>query len=69
MIELATMFNVSLDQFVKGDVKAMKNAIDHSNMDRYGNLMMLFTLLSAVSFGAALKFSDGWFGFLVPLLL
>lgn len=25
--------------------------------------------MSAVSFGAALKFSDGWFGFLVPLLL
>lgn len=69
LIELATLFNVSLDQLVKGDVKAMKNAIDYSDMDRYGNLMMLFTLLSAVSFGAALKFSDGWFGFLVPLLL
>nr|ALB00622.1 hypothetical protein [Mammaliicoccus stepanovicii] len=69
LIELATLFNVSLDQLVKGDVKAMKNAIDHSNMGRYGNLMMLFTLLSAMSFGAALKFSDGWFGFLVPLLL
>lgn len=69
LIELASLFNVSIDQLVKGDVKAMKNAIDHSNMDRYGNLMILFTLLSAISFGAAFKFSDGWFGFLVPLLL
>ncbi|UXR86791.1 helix-turn-helix domain-containing protein [Staphylococcus felis] len=69
LIELTTLFNVSLDQLVKGDVKAMRNAIDHSNMNRYGNLMILFILLSAVSFGAALKFSDGWFGFLVPLLL
>lgn len=69
LIELATLFNVSLDKLVKGDVKAMKNAIDHSNMDRYSKMMLLFLLLAIISFGAAMKFSDGWFGMLVPLIL
>lgn len=69
LIELATLFNVSLDQLVKGDVKLMRNAVDHSNMDRYSKMMLLFLLLAIISFGAAMKFSDGWFGMLVPLIL
>ncbi|UTH13878.1 helix-turn-helix domain-containing protein [Macrococcus equipercicus] len=69
LIELATLFDVSLDQLVKGDVKVMRNAVDHSKMDEYGKLMLIFTLLSALAFGAAVKFSEGWFGFLIPFLL
>ncbi|PKE16110.1 helix-turn-helix domain-containing protein [Macrococcoides caseolyticum] len=69
LIELASLFNVSLDQLVKGDVKLMRNAVDHSNMDRYSKMMLLFLLLAIISFGAAMKFSDGWFGMLVPLIL
>ncbi len=69
LIALTSLFNVSLDELVKGDVLKMKNAIDLSNMDKYAKLMILFTVLSAIALGAALKFSDGWFGLLVPAIL
>ncbi|EPE9914375.1 helix-turn-helix transcriptional regulator [Staphylococcus pseudintermedius] len=44
LIVLGSLFNVSLDQLVKGDVVEMKNIIDHYNMDRYGKLMLVFML-------------------------
>ncbi len=69
LIALTSLFNVSLDELVKGDVLKMKNAIDLSNMDKYAKLMILFTVLSAIALGTALKFSDGWFGLLVPAIL
>ncbi|QIH77106.1 helix-turn-helix domain-containing protein [Macrococcoides canis] len=69
LIELASLFNVSLDQLVKGDVKMMRNAVDHSNMGKYSRMILVFLLLTVISFGAAMKFSDGWFGMLVPLIL
>lgn len=69
LIVLTALFDVSLDQLVKGDVKAMRNAVDHSNMDRYSKMMLVFLLFAVLSFGAAMKFSDGWFGMLVPLIL
>ncbi|WP_242063780.1 hypothetical protein [Staphylococcus pseudintermedius] len=69
LIELATLFNVSLDQLVKRDVKMMRNAVDHSNMDKYSKMMLVFMFIAAMSYGAAVKFSDGWFGMLVPLIL
>nr|WP_220468860.1 helix-turn-helix transcriptional regulator [Staphylococcus coagulans] len=69
LIALTSLFNISLDELVKGDVLKMKNVIDLSNMDKYAKLMILFTVLSAIALGAALKFSDGWFGMLVPAIL
>ncbi|WP_238999336.1 helix-turn-helix transcriptional regulator [Macrococcoides bohemicum] len=55
LIELASLFNVSLDQLVKGDVKMMRNAVDHSNMGRYGNLMMLFYIIERCIFWRSIK--------------
>ncbi|REH78558.1 transcriptional regulator [Staphylococcus felis] len=69
LIVLSTLFQVSLDQLVKGDVEDMKNAVDQSNMDKYGWLMCLFIALAAISTGPALKYSEGWFGLLVPVIL
>lgn len=69
LIALTVLFNVSLDQLVKGDIKTMRNVVDHSNMYNYSKMMLIFLLLAVISFGAAMKFSDGWFGMLVPLIL
>lgn len=69
LIYLSEVFNVSLDQLVRGDVEEMKHNIDSSNIERYGNIMVISMFLTAVSFAAALKYSEGWFGFLGPLVI
>lgn len=69
LIYLSEVFNVSLDQLVRGDVEEMKHNIDRSNMDRYGNIMVISMFLTAVSIAAALKYSEGWFGFLCPFVI
>ncbi|NJH80695.1 XRE family transcriptional regulator [Staphylococcus hyicus] len=69
LIYLSEVFNISLDQLVRGDVEEMKHNIDRSNMDRYGNIMLISMFLTAVSFAAALKYSEGWFGFLGPFVI
>lgn len=68
MIALSSLFNVSLDQLVKGDVVEMKHIIDHYNMDRYGKMMLVFMLITVFSVGAVLKFIDGWYGLLIPFI-
>ncbi|EGQ2831522.1 helix-turn-helix domain-containing protein [Staphylococcus pseudintermedius] len=68
LIVLSSLFNVSLDQLVKGDVVEMKNIIDHYNMDRYGKLMLVFMLIAVISVGPVLKFSDGWYGLFIPFI-
>ncbi|EHL7194354.1 helix-turn-helix transcriptional regulator [Staphylococcus pseudintermedius] len=68
LIVLGSLFNVSLDQLVKGDVVEMKNIIDHYNMDRYGKLMLAFMLIAVISAGPVLKFSDGWYGLFIPFI-
>ncbi|MCO4332604.1 helix-turn-helix domain-containing protein [Staphylococcus hyicus] len=69
LIYLSEVFNVSLDQLVRGDVEEMKHNIDSSNIERYGNIMVISMFLTAVSFAAALKYSEGWFGFLGPFVI
>ena len=69
LIYLSEVFNVSLDQLVRGDVEEMKHNIDSSNIERYGNIMVISMFLTAVSFAAALKYSEGWFGFLGPFII
>ncbi|HEC2200698.1 TPA: helix-turn-helix transcriptional regulator [Staphylococcus delphini] len=68
LIVLSSLFNVSLDQLVKGDVAEMKNIIDHYNMDRYSKLMLAFMLIAVISVGPVLKFSDGWYGLFIPFI-
>lgn len=47
----------------------MKDTIDQIHMNRYGKRMTIFLLLTALSMGAAFKYSEGWFGFLGPIVL
>ncbi|WP_414045291.1 helix-turn-helix domain-containing protein [Macrococcus equi] len=60
LIALSILFDVSLDELVKGDVVEMRNVIDKSSMHHYSWLMLVFMVLGAISIGPALKYlGDG----------
>lgn len=56
LIALSVMFNVSLDELVKGDVKEMKHVIDQEKMNRYSILMLVFMLLPLILLGPAVNY-------------
>lgn len=69
LMDLSSLFNTSIDELVKGDIDMMKHVVDQNNMYKYSWLMLTFMILAAISVGAALNYSDNWFGLLVPALL
>ncbi|GGB07523.1 XRE family transcriptional regulator [Macrococcus hajekii] len=69
LIALSILFNVSLDELVKGDVVEMKNVVDKNKMDLYGNMMLGFMVMAAISVGIIIKYTDGFLGFMIPLVL
>ncbi|WP_414044376.1 helix-turn-helix domain-containing protein [Macrococcus animalis] len=60
LIALSVLFNVSLDELVKGDVVEMRNVIDKSSMNRYSWWMLIFMVLGAISIGPVLKYLGDW---------
>jgi len=63
---ISILFNVSLDELVKGDVKQIKETIEKTEMDRYTKMMLLFILLTALSVGPAL-YLPGYLWIVPPL--
>ncbi|MEQ7139713.1 helix-turn-helix transcriptional regulator [Enterococcus casseliflavus] len=66
LLLLSVLFDVSLDELVKGDVEQMKETIEKTEMDRYTKMMLLFILLTALSVGPALYLPGYWW--IVPPL-
>lgn len=60
LLLLSVLFDVSLDELVKGDVEQMKETIEKTAMDRYTKIMLVFTLLVALSVGPALFLPGHW---------
>ena len=60
LLLLSVLFDVSLDELVKGDVEQMKETIEKTEMDRYTKMMLLFILLTALSVGPALFLPGHW---------
>lgn len=60
LLLLSVLFDVSLDELVKGDVEQMKETIEKTEMDRYTKMMLLFILLTALSVGPALYLPGYW---------
>lgn len=60
LLLLSVLFDVSLDELVKGDVEQMKETIEKTAMDRYTKIMLVFTLLAALSVGPALFLPGNW---------
>ena len=64
---LSSVFNVSLDQLIKGDVEIMKNEIKETeikNLNKIGGIYAVFLILTVITLVPFLAFMD-WYG-LIP---
>ena len=67
VVLLSTVFNVSLDQLIKGDVEIMKNEIKETEIKKFnkiGGTYAVFLILTVISFVPFIAFMD-WYG-LIP---
>ncbi|URZ87582.1 helix-turn-helix transcriptional regulator [Floricoccus penangensis] len=70
LLLLSTIFDVTLDQLVKGDVKIMKEKISKSNINKDTNGMLIFSVLAAVSTGFLIPIINNLFSWpmLIPIV-
>ncbi len=64
---LSSVFNVSLDQLIKGDVEIMKNEIKETEikkLNKIGGIYAVFLILTVITFVPFIVFMD-WYG-LIP---
>lgn len=66
LLLLSVLFDVTLDELVKGDVETMKNVIRKDEMGKYSNIMGGAILAAAILIGPVWKFF-GNSGLLLPL--
>ncbi|MBX8938117.1 helix-turn-helix domain-containing protein [Enterococcus gilvus] len=70
LLLLSVLFNVTLDELVKGDVETMKRVIKKDESDKYVYIMLIGTVVMAISIGPAIKIfgNNGlWISF-IPFL-
>ena len=61
---LSSVFNVSLDQLIKGDVEIMKNEIKETEikkLNKIGGIYAVFLILTVITFVPFIVFMD-WYG-------
>lgn len=68
LLLMSTVFDVSLDELVKGDLEMMKNTIEQDKMNKLSLVMLLFLVLACISFGPAYHFF-GRIGLFIPFFL
>ncbi|MGG5372802.1 helix-turn-helix domain-containing protein [Enterococcus sp. AZ196] len=70
LLLLSVLFNVTLDELVKGDVETMKKVIKKDESDRYVYIMLIGTFIAAISIGPAIKLfgENGLWLSLIPFL-
>ncbi len=66
ILQLSVLFNVSLDELVKGDVDMMKNEVERNKLNFWGKGMITGMILMPLSIAPAVKILDLW-GLLIPL--
>ncbi|MGX7024647.1 helix-turn-helix transcriptional regulator [Vagococcus hydrophili] len=67
---LSTLFNVSLDELVKGDVEMMKRKISNKKLDQLAWVMIVFIGLAAISVGVIFNYlDDSMWLLLIPFCL
>lgn len=60
---LSSVFNVSLDQLIKGDVEIMKKEIKEAEikkLNKYGGIYAVFLILTVISFVPFIAFMEGY---------
>ncbi len=67
LIALSALFDVTLDELVKGDLEIMKKNIDVEMMNKLSWIMLIFIGLMAVSLGPLIVLW-GWYGFIIPMI-
>lgn len=68
LLLLSVLFDVTLDELVKGDVEMMKNNMDTNEMNKLSWVMGIFAALACISIPPTLKFLDLW-GLIIPAVL
>lgn len=68
LLRLSVLFDVSLDDLLKGDVAVMKHELSYARTNKWAWLMTVMLGLSALSIGPSVKFW-GWWGLVLPVLL
>lgn len=71
LLLLSSLFNVSLDQLIKGDIKIMKEEINRNELDKFnrdGAIFTILLILTAVSI-VPLTIFLGYFGLLIAAVL
>lgn len=67
LIALSTLFDVTLDELIKGDVEKMKQNVDNGSMDRLVWIMLIFMGLTALSIVPFVELW-GWYGFSISFV-
>ncbi|MEM5632412.1 helix-turn-helix transcriptional regulator [Bacillus toyonensis] len=60
LLLLSVLFDVSLDDLVKGDMEMMKNNLQQVKFNKLGQVMAIFLILAVGSIGLAIKFLVMW---------
>ncbi|PGM47776.1 helix-turn-helix transcriptional regulator, partial [Bacillus thuringiensis] len=56
LLLLSVLFDVSLDDLVKGDMEMMKNNLQQVKFNKLGQVMAIFLILAVGSIGLAIKY-------------
>ena len=67
LLLLSVLFDVSLDDLVKGDVEMMKNNLQQVKFNKLGQVMAIFLILAVGSMGLAIKYF-GNVGLIIPFV-
>ncbi len=67
LLLLSVLFDVSLDDLVKGDMEMMKNNLQQVKFNKLGQVMAIFLILAVGSIGLAIKFF-GNVGLIIPFV-
>lgn len=67
LLLLSVLFDVSLDDLVKGDMEMMKSNLQQVKFNKLGQIMAIFLILAVGSIGLAIKYF-GNVGLIIPLV-
>lgn len=67
LLLLSVLFDVSLDDLVKGDMEMMKNNLQQVKFNKLGQIMAIFLILAVGSIGLAIKYF-GNVGLIIPVV-
>ncbi|PEM84868.1 transcriptional regulator [Bacillus wiedmannii] len=65
LLMMSVLFNISLDDLVKGDVKIMKEAIQKSTFFKWSYIMLALMILLPISIAPVFYFF-GYYGLIIP---